>query len=125
MLSVSINVAQTGWRARRKVRMESSGGVLQDLAKREQVLSGKVQAARDQVASLIADAEGKAKAVLAKADADAKALESEYRVKREAEEKSILETSLSGARAAAQAASSAAQAKVADAVKLVISKVIP
>ena len=76
--------------------MESSGGVLQDLAKREQVLSGKVQAARDQVASLIADAEGKAKAVLAKADADTKALESEYRVKREAEEKSILETSLSG-----------------------------
>jgi vacuolar-type H+-ATPase subunit H len=120
-----MTVAQTGWRAIRKVRMESSGGVLQDLAKREQVLSGKVQAARDQVASLIADAEGKAKAILAKADADAKALEAEYRVKREAEEKSILETSLSGARAAAQAASSAAQAKVADAVKLVISKVIP
>jgi vacuolar-type H+-ATPase subunit H len=105
--------------------MESSGGVLQDLAKREQVLSGKVQAARDQVASLIADAEGKAKAILAKADADAKALEADYRVKREAEEKSILETSLSGARAAAEAASGAAQAKVADAVKLVISKVIP
>jgi vacuolar-type H+-ATPase subunit H len=105
--------------------MESSVGVLQELAKREQALSGKVQAAHDEATKLIADAEERAKATLTKAEADAKALEIEYRNKREAEEKSILETSLTGARAAATAATSAAQAKVADAVKLVVSKVIP
>jgi vacuolar-type H+-ATPase subunit H len=105
--------------------MESSVGVLQELAKREQALSGKVQTARDEAAKLILDAEDRAKTMVAKAEADAKALEVDYRTKREGEEKSILETSLTGARAAAQTAASAAQAKVAEAVKLVVSKVIP
>jgi vacuolar-type H+-ATPase subunit H len=105
--------------------MESSVGVLQELAKREQALSGKVQTAHDEATKLIADAEDRAKATVAKAEADAKALEAEYRTKREGEEKSILESSLTGARAAAQSATSAAQAKVADAVKLVVSRVIP
>ena len=105
--------------------MESSVGVLQELAKREQALSGKVQVAHDEATKLIADAEDRAKASVAKAEADAKALEAEYRTKREGEEKSILEASLTGARAAAQDAASAAQAKVAEAVKLVVSRVIP
>ena len=105
--------------------MESSVGVLQELAKREQALSGKVQVAHDEATKLIADAEDRAKATVSKAEADAKALEAEYRTKREGEEKNILEASLTGARAAAQDAASAAQAKVAEAVKLVVSRVIP
>ena len=108
-----------------EARLESSVGVLQELAKREQALSGKVESARAEAASIIADAEAKAKELIAKAEADAKALEVEYRTKRESEEKSILESSLQTARSAADAAKNAAQAKIADAVKLVVSKVMP
>lgn len=105
--------------------MESSVGVLKELATREQALSGKVTAAIDEAAKIVASAEAKAKEILAQAEADAAKLTAESRAKREAEEKSILETSLSSAKTAADGLRSAAESKVADAVKHIVAQVLP
>lgn len=105
--------------------MESSVEVLKELASREQALSGKVVAARDEAAKIVANAEAKAREILAQAETEAAKLTTEQRAKREAEEKSILETSLATAKSAAEGLRSAAEAKVADAVKHIVSKVLP
>lgn len=105
--------------------MESSVGVLKELASREQALSGKVAAAIDEAAKIVASAEARAKEILAQAEAEAAKLTTEQRARREAEEKSILETSLARAKSAADGLRSAAEAKVADAVKHIVSQVLP
>jgi vacuolar-type H+-ATPase subunit H len=105
--------------------LESSTGVLSELAKREQALSGKVEAAKIEAAKLISDAEAKAKDVLAKAESDAKALTDEFKARREAEEKSILESGSMAAKSAADAAKLASLAKVGDAVKTIVGRVLP
>jgi vacuolar-type H+-ATPase subunit H len=105
--------------------LESSTGVLSELAKREQALSSKVEAAKVEAAKLISDAEAKAKDVLGKAEADVKTLAEEFKSRREAEEKHILESGAVAARSAADAAKSAALGKVADAVKTIVGRVLP
>lgn len=105
--------------------MESSTGVLSELAKREQALSSKVEAAKVEAAKLISDAEAKAKDVLAKAESDVKTLSDEFKARREAEEKNILESGAIAARSAADAAKSAALGKVVDAVKTIVGRVLP
>jgi vacuolar-type H+-ATPase subunit H len=105
--------------------LESSVGILKELASREQALSGKVAAARDEAMQIVANAETKAKEILAQAEAEAAKLTAEQRAKREAEEKSILETSLTSAKSAAEGLRSAAESKVADAVKHIVAQVLP
>ncbi len=105
--------------------MESSTGVLSELAKREQALSSKVEAAKVEAAKLISDAEAKAKDVLGKAESDVRTLSDEFKARREAEEKNILESGAIAARSAADAAKSAALGKVADAVKTIVGRVLP
>jgi vacuolar-type H+-ATPase subunit H len=105
--------------------LESSTGVLSELAKREQALSSKVEAAKVEAAKLISDAEAKAKELLGKAESDVKTLTDEFKVRREAEEKNILESGAVAARSAADAAKSAALTKVADAVKTIVGRVLP
>ena len=105
--------------------MESSTGVLIELAKREQALSSKVEAAKIEAAKLISDAEAKAKELLSKAESDVKTLADEFKARRDAEEKSILESGAMAAKSAADAAKSAALSKVADAVKTIVGRVLP
>jgi vacuolar-type H+-ATPase subunit H len=100
--------------------LESSTGVLSELAKREQALSSKVEAAKR-----LSDAEAKAKELLSKAESDVKTLADEFKARREAEEKSILESGAMAAKSAADAAKSAALSKVADAVKTIVGRVLP
>jgi vacuolar-type H+-ATPase subunit H len=90
--------------------LESSTGVLKELAAREQALSSKVAAAKD---------------IIAQANADAAKMTAEYRAKRETEEKSILDSTLSSAKSAAEGLRATAESKVADAVKHIVSKVLP
>lgn len=105
--------------------MESSTGVLSELVKREQALSSKVEVAKVEAAKIVADAEQKAKDLIAKAESDAKALSDEYNTRRTAEEKNILESGVATARAAADTAKTAAMGKVADAVKTIVGRVLP
>ena len=105
--------------------MESSTGVLKDLAAREQVLTGKVAAARDEAARIISEAEAKAKALLSQAEAEALKMTSEYRDRLKAEEQGILETTRTSAKTAADGLRAAAESKVGEAVKLIVSKVLP
>ena len=109
----------------RRQGLESSTGVLIELAKREQALSSKVEAAKIEAAKLISDAEAKAKELLSKAESDVKTLADEFKARREAEEKSILESGAMAAKSAADAAKSAALSKVADAVKTIVGRVLP
>jgi vacuolar-type H+-ATPase subunit H len=105
--------------------LESSTGVLNELVKREQALSSKVEVAKVEAAKIIADAEQKAKELILKAQSDAKAMSDEYNARRTAEEKNILETGVAAARAAADVAKTAAMGKVADAVKTIVGRVLP
>ena len=105
--------------------MESSVEVLKELASREQALSGKVTAAIDEAAKIVANAEAKAKEILAQAEAEAAKLTTESRAKRETEEKNILDSSLATAKTAAEGLRSTAESKVADAVKHIVSRVLP
>jgi vacuolar-type H+-ATPase subunit H len=105
--------------------LESSTGVLKELAAREQALSGKVVAAREEAINIVAAAEARAKELIAQAEAEAARMTAEYRSRRESEEKTILETTLAAARSAADGLRSAAEAKVPDAVKHIVSKVLP
>ncbi len=105
--------------------MEANTGVLKELATREAQLTTKVSGARDEAQRMIADAEAKAKDILAKAEADARALESDYKQKRDSEEKAILEAGVAAARSAADAVKAAASGKIAVAVKAIVSKVLP
>jgi vacuolar-type H+-ATPase subunit H len=105
--------------------MESSTGVLKELAAREQSLSGKVTKAREDAAKLIADAEAQAKDIIVKAEAEAAKMTADYKQRRESEEKTILETTLEGAKSAAASLKAAAETKVADAVKHIVSSVLP
>ncbi len=105
--------------------MESSTGVLNELVKREQALSSKVEVAKVEAAKIVADAEQKAKELIAKAESDAKALSDEYNTRRTAEEKNILESGVATARAAADTAKTAAMGKIADAVKTIVGRVLP
>jgi hypothetical protein len=52
-------------------------------------------------------------------------LSDEFKARREAEEKNILESGAVAARSAADAAKSAALTKVADAVKTIVGRVLP
>jgi vacuolar-type H+-ATPase subunit H len=105
--------------------LESSTGVLNELVKREQALSSKVEVAKVEAAKIVADAEQKAKELIAKAESDAKALSDEYNTRRTAEEKNILESGVATARAAADTAKTAAMGKIADAVKTIVGRVLP
>jgi vacuolar-type H+-ATPase subunit H len=105
--------------------LETNTGVLKELATREAQLTTKVSSARDEAQKIIADAEAKAKDILAKADGDARALETEYKQKRETEEKAILEAGMTAAKSAADTVKSAAGGKIAGAVKTIVAKVLP
>lgn len=105
--------------------MESSTGVLNELVKREQALSSKVDAAKVEAAKIVADAEQKAKELILKAQSDANTMSDEYNARRTSEEKNILETGVAAAKAAADVAKTAAMGKVADAVKTIVGRVLP
>jgi vacuolar-type H+-ATPase subunit H len=105
--------------------LETNTGVLKELATREAQLTSKVSSARDEAQKIVADAEAKAKDILAKAEGDARALEVEYKQKREAEEKAILDAGMATAKSAAEAVKTAASGKIAGAVKAIVAKVLP
>ncbi len=105
--------------------MEANTGVLKDLANREAALTQKVEAAKADALKIVADAETKAREILARAETDAASLEAEFKAKSGVEEKNILESGVAAARSAADAAKVAAQSKIADAVKTIVSKVLP
>ncbi len=105
--------------------LEANTGVLKELAMREAQLMAKVSQVKEDALKLVSDAESKAKQVLAKAEADVSALEAEYKQKREGEEKSIFEAGIAAAKTAADAVSSAAAGKIAGAVQVIVSKVLP
>ncbi len=105
--------------------MEANTGVLKELAMREAQLMAKVSQVKEDALKLVSDAESKAKELLAKADADVNALEAEYKQKREGEEKSIFEAGIAAAKMTADAVSSAAAGKIAGAVQVIVSKVLP
>lgn len=105
--------------------MEANTGILKDLASREAALTLRVEAAKAEALKVIAEAEVKAKEAFTKAQSDASALEAEYRTRRESEAESILKGGMSAARATADAARAAAQSKIADAVKVIVAKVLP
>jgi vacuolar-type H+-ATPase subunit H len=114
-------------RERRDI-LEATGtksGVLKELATREAQLTAKVASAHDEAQKIVADAEAKAKDILAKAEADVRALEIEYKQKRETEEKAILDAGIAAARTAADAVKSTASGKIASAVKTIVAKVLP
>jgi vacuolar-type H+-ATPase subunit H len=105
--------------------LEANTGVLKELAMREAQLTAKVAQVKEDALKIVSDAESKAKDLLAKAEADANVLEAEYKQKREGEEKSIFEAGMSAAKSAADAVSSAAAGKIAGAVQVIVSKVLP
>ena len=105
--------------------MEANTGILKDLASREAALTLRVEAAKAEALKVIAEAEVKAKDAFLKAQSDASALEAEYRTRREGEAESILKAGMSAAKASADAARAAAQSKIADAVKVIVAKVLP
>jgi vacuolar-type H+-ATPase subunit H len=105
--------------------LEANTGVLKDLANREAALTQKVEAARGEALKIVADAESRAREILARAETDATALEAEFKARSGVEEKSILESGVAAARTAADSARASAHAKIADAVKTIVAKVIP
>jgi vacuolar-type H+-ATPase subunit H len=105
--------------------LEANTGVLRDLASREAALTQKVEAARTEAQRIIADAETKAAELVRKAQTDAAALEAEFKVRRDNEVKAISESGLSAARSTADAAKTAAQGRIADAVRVIVGKVLP
>ena len=105
--------------------MEANTGVLKDLANRESALTQKVESAESEAQKIIADAELRARDIMAKAQGEAVTLEAEYKARREAEGKTILESGVAAARSTADAAKAAAQGKIADAVKAIVSRVLP
>ncbi len=115
-----LGLAQKG-----KEALLESTQVLKELAERERRLAEKVAAARTEAEKIVADAEVKAKSLLADAEAAAHKLAGEYGSKRETEEKSILETAMVATKGASEAAKQAAESKISEAVKLIVSKVLP
>ncbi len=105
--------------------MEANTGVLKELAMREAQLMAKVTQAKEDAQKIVSDAESKAKDVLSKAESDVGILETEYKQKRESEEKSIFEAGIAAAKSAADAVSSAAAGKIVGAVQTIVSKVLP
>ena len=105
--------------------MEANTGILKDLASREAALTQKVEAAKAEALKVIAEAELKAKDAFLRAQSDASALEAEYRARRESEAEGILKAGMSAAKASADAARASAQSKIADAVKVIVARVLP
>jgi V/A-type H+-transporting ATPase subunit G/H len=105
--------------------LESSDRVLKDLAAREQALSSRVAAAREEAARILAEADAKARAVLLDAEAKARALTDEYHARQAAEESAIREQALQAANAAASQSRSNAEGRIPQAVRLIVERVLP
>lgn len=105
--------------------MDSTDKVLKDLAAREQALSARVDAAREEAQRILLEADAKAASILAEAEARARALAEDYRARQAAEESAIREASLAAANAAAGQATDEAGARVSGAVKLIVERVLP
>ncbi len=109
----------------RRVVLEAQGEqLLQNLINREQTLAAKVEEARKEADSLIEQARAEAAGLMQKAQADAEALQSRLRQDAEKQAETIREETVAAARSDADALSGKAEGAKAEALKIVMERIL-
>ncbi|WP_117237126.1 V-type ATPase subunit subunit G family protein [Thermus sediminis] len=100
-------------------------GLIKSLAEKERELAARLEAAKKEAADLFRQAEAEAKALLEAAETQAQALEAEYREKEVRGTEAVMSRYRAQAEAEVLAVKERAQARLDEAVALVLKEVLP